>query len=514
MTRFARIVLTSLLASGSLSFVSCYQDANFASGDSGPITIDGGSDPEPGCQWIAPIPGENNWTRQVAVARTGGVYVTGVVQRPAVFGPGEANETTLNPLGTEAYPFLAAYSDSGELSWAVIVAETTSSSFGWGVAAHESTGVYVSGYFMGTAVFGPGEANETTLGEPGAYDAFIAKYSLSGELQWARSVASSSADIGTNMAILDDGSAVVSMALGGTAVFSEGEPDEVTLTCTSWDVFIARYASDGSLVWAKHTGLDTGGGGVANYAGDVDVAPNGEIVLTGMFSGTTAFGEGEAGETVVTIDEYANQMAVAWYDPATGDLLRARTTTDNPGTSLTTAYQLGVHDDSSVSVLGDLQGTTTFGAGELNETTLECASEDSCDFIARYDADGDLLEVSEILGGVLGSPFFFASGPGDTDVVLGMTGKGGVFDSGGDNETSFIVSGNSDGYLATFGPGGDFEAAAVLGGSGSLGNTGGVEHWKDGIYILAGDNAGELACDAVPRESVTDTGMFLMRVNL
>lgn len=63
---------------------------------------------------------------------------------------------------------------------------------------------------------------------------------------------------------MPDGSAIVTgffghtdsgLHLGGSATFGDGEPNETTFTSDgSDDVFLAKYASDGMLVWAKRAG--------------------------------------------------------------------------------------------------------------------------------------------------------------------------------------------------------------------------------------------------------------------
>ncbi len=44
----------------------------------------------------------------------------------------------------------------------------------------------MTGFFAGTATFGPGEANETMLMSAGSDDVFVAKYDSTGALVWAK----------------------------------------------------------------------------------------------------------------------------------------------------------------------------------------------------------------------------------------------------------------------------------------------------------------------------------------
>ena len=55
-----------------------------------------------------------------------------------------------------------------------------------GIAVDGSGNSYVTGLFGGSATFGPGETNETTLTSAGSFEIFVAKYDASGELVWAK----------------------------------------------------------------------------------------------------------------------------------------------------------------------------------------------------------------------------------------------------------------------------------------------------------------------------------------
>lgn len=53
-------------------------------------------------------------------------------------------------------------------------------------AVDSSGNSYVTGRFSGVAIFGSGEANQTTVTSAGLGDIFIAKYDASGALLWAK----------------------------------------------------------------------------------------------------------------------------------------------------------------------------------------------------------------------------------------------------------------------------------------------------------------------------------------
>jgi hypothetical protein len=109
----------------------------------------------------------------------------------------------------------------------------------------------VTGSFSGTATFGAGETKETRVQSAGYDDIFAAKYDPNGSLVWARRAGSTSTDYAYGMAVDTAGNSFVTGTFSGMAIFGPGEPNETTLAAASWDIFVAKYTSDGILLWAK-----------------------------------------------------------------------------------------------------------------------------------------------------------------------------------------------------------------------------------------------------------------------
>jgi hypothetical protein len=98
-----------------------------------------------------------------------------------------------------------------------------------GVETDESTGIatterdsYVTGRFRGTATFGEGEPNETTLTSAGGSDIFVAKYDRDGALLWATRAGGGSLDFRLGIATTERGDSYVTGAFEGTATFGQG----------------------------------------------------------------------------------------------------------------------------------------------------------------------------------------------------------------------------------------------------------------------------------------------------
>jgi hypothetical protein len=141
--------------------------------------------------------GELQWvTRAGGVGSDGGLgigvdgfgnsYVTGWfngITHPgsAIYGQGEANETTLISAGDRDL-FLAKYNSNGLLQWVKQAgAGGASTDQGMGIAVDPLGTIYMSGFFgdhvaTASAIFGPGEPNQTTLTSVGGSDIFVAKF--------------------------------------------------------------------------------------------------------------------------------------------------------------------------------------------------------------------------------------------------------------------------------------------------------------------------------------------------
>ena len=113
---------------------------------------------------------------------------------------------------------------------------------GLGIAVDGSGNSYVTGHFVGSATFGPGETNETTLTSAGFDDIFVAKYDASGDLVWAKRAGGTSVDQGSGIAVDGAGTSYVTGVFVGSATFGAGETNETTLTSAgSFEISVAKY---------------------------------------------------------------------------------------------------------------------------------------------------------------------------------------------------------------------------------------------------------------------------------
>ncbi len=298
------------------------------------------------------------------------ILVTGSFMGSATFGKGESSETALDSQGQEDI-FIVHYTSVGTVAWAKR-AGGTNSCVGWGITALSDNSFLVTGYFYGTATFGKGEINETVLVSDGESDIFIARYNPDGTIAWAKRAGGTNYDFGYGITTLSDNSFVVTGVFRGSATFGQGESAETTLVSDgSSDIFVVRFNPDGTVTWGKRAGSSSfdRGYGITSLTDD-------STVVTGYFTETATFGEGEINESVLVSDgnddifvaRYNTDGTIAWAKRAGG-------TSGDAGWRITTL------SDNSTVVFGDLGDTATFGEGEPNETVLVVS--DGI-FIARY----------------------------------------------------------------------------------------------------------------------------------
>ncbi len=308
----------------------------------------------------------------ISVMADGSALVTGYFRETATFGPGEPGQTILTSAGGSDI-FVARYNPNGTLAWAKR-AGSSDEEFGDGVSVLADGSALVTGDFNNTATFGPGEPAETTLTSAGGLDIFVARYNPDGTLAWVKQAGGSIWDEGEGIAVLPDGSALVTGWFEDTATFGPGESGETTLTSAGfWDIFAAHYNPDGTLAWAKRAGgssEDTGLG--------ISVLADGSALVSGEFYATAIFGPGEPGEATVT-SAGMNDIFVARYNPH-GTLASVKRA---GGVDLDRGWEISVLPDGSALVTGTFRETVTFGPGEPGETILTSSGEHGM-FVAKF----------------------------------------------------------------------------------------------------------------------------------
>ena len=360
---------------------------------------------------------------ELATDGAGGAFLTGQFWGAADFdGDGAADLTSAGDHDI----FLARYDADGNLLYAQRIGGTAWD-VGYGAAADGSGGALLTGIFSGLADFdGDGAAD---LSSAGKHDAFLARYDADGNLLYARRIGSPSSDRGYGVASDGAGGAFVSgyfsgsVALSGTNLTSAGRTDG----------FLARYDTDGNLLYARRFG-----GASSDVGYGVATDGSGGAFVTGLFEGSADFDDDGAADLASTGDF---DGFLAHYDP-NGDFLYARrfgSTSSDYGTGITG------NGSGGAFVTGHFSGSADFD----DDGTADLTSAGRADaFLAHYDADGDLLYARRFGG----STWDFSSG-------LATDGSGGAFlvgffsgsvDFDGDGAADLTSAGDYDAFLARY----------------------------------------------------------------
>jgi uncharacterized protein (AIM24 family) len=212
----------------------------------------------------------------VAVDGSGNIAVTGQFTTTTDLGGGAL---TGGSLGTV---FVAKYSPSGAHLWSRSLGIWRQSS--GGITVDGSGNVVVTGGVADTADFGGGPVSGM-----GGLDVFVAKYTPSGGLLWAKRSGGTLDDQGRGVTVATNGDVVVTGGFAGTVDFGGGP----VVSSADEDAFVVKYAATGTHIWSKAFGGNIGAcGGDGGYAVDTDASGN--VVFTGKMDCTGNFG----GETL------------------------------------------------------------------------------------------------------------------------------------------------------------------------------------------------------------------------
>ena len=285
--------------------------------------------------WVRNTPTANNvYGSGIAVDSAGHVVVTGSFAYDLTWG----GKTFSNSVTYDL--FVARFTSSGTLEW-VQAAGGPDNDQGTKVATDPAGNIFITGFFTGEAYFGE---EEILLGTEAA-EMFVAKYDVDGFLEWAEAAQSEEAQ-GADIAVDQAGNCYVtgyfrvSTTLGTQTLASSG----------FFDLFLAKFDSDGGLLWANNSGTKD-----AINASGMALDAEGNIYLTGSFLGNVTLGQ-----TLLTNDDVFN-LFVAGYDPS-GNVLFAR----GAGTEgELTGYAVAVDPGGSLIVAGQLKGRALVGSNDL-----------------------------------------------------------------------------------------------------------------------------------------------------
>lgn len=224
---------------------------------------------------------------------------------------------------------------------------------------HDAAGnFYVTGGFTGTVDFDPGPTNVSlTSTSPTLTDIFVAKYTSTGALVWARAIGGDGIDEGRGIAV--DGSGNVyttglfNSSSGGAPVDFDPSPTATSYLTNAGgtDAFVLKLDSTGNFVWARDLG-----GSFADSGSGIAVDNSGNAYVTGNFADTT-----NGPSSVATLTSAGGSDAFILELTASGSLAWARTL---GGSGQDAGNAIAVDTSGSAYVAGNFFNSATFnGSG-------------------------------------------------------------------------------------------------------------------------------------------------------
>ena len=194
-------------------------------------------------------PGGRPFGRSITLDRSGNIHVCGALHGPVLFDgiplgdslPFEDNS------GFAGGAFLLKYDPDWNLLWAKDATGPAAGTLGVfnDVKTDQEGNCFVTGFFRS-----PHQVGADQLPTYGEWDFWLAKFSPSGNVLWARSGGGAGIDSGERLAINSSGDCIVTGYFQGAATFAGTNFTSEGLQ----DLFVTKYTKHGEPVWFKQLG--------------------------------------------------------------------------------------------------------------------------------------------------------------------------------------------------------------------------------------------------------------------
>jgi len=460
---------------------------NLGSG-SAPSGIDFSSAFQIGGSYITQIGG-------TAVDSDGNFYITGGFTGSIELG----NKLITSSMGYDFY--LVKYDPDGNFLWArtasgmANIYENLAIEGGIAISVDGAGNCYVGGAFVQSMSFKDGNGDVVKQLTDGRNDGqinfemFVAKYSTSGNLLWARGGNSGSSG-GANF-LGTDGNVVTSLILdsedypyiGGRYSGSDFLGESVSPRGKS-DFFVASLKKDsGDPFWVSMSGTP-----------DDDAVLSLSVDSLGYINVL-----GEIGEGIFSLPDISDTTGVYTNDTGSSDTFIMSYDINGEwyfvsligGGENITGNDVASDPDGNIYVTGDFSGTAGFVESDI---TVTSNGEAVNGYIVKYDLNGNTLWARKFGGQTFAKGSRIVVDEKGSSYIVGMFAENAVFGEGGSNSIELSANALTDMFVAKYDTDGNFEWVKQIDGSGTEGldliTSGEVPVGTNPIQLLY--NAGEL----------------------
>lgn len=311
----------------------------------------------------------------LTVDTAGNVFIAGTTNSSGYTLSGAQGGFTTS--GADSNAFIVEYDIAGTIQWARLVGALGANDFGFGVSIDPvDSSVYMTGVVAtsGYTLSGvSGGFTKVTIDS----DAFLAKYSASGVLQYGRLIAGLGADFGYGVSNDSSGNAFVVGYTASSGITLSGPMGGFTKVNNQQTAFVAKYSGAGAIQWARQIGVS----GVQSAFG-VSCDPTGYVWVTGITTESGLTISGVSGGLYKTNNAF--DSFVVSYDSISGILNRAQLVAGAGPSGLAVA---AIAQNTTINRIAIVGGTATTNT-DINYAVEVKTTASPQTMIARTNASG------------------------------------------------------------------------------------------------------------------------------
>jgi hypothetical protein len=267
-------------------------------------------DPNGNVLWAKSLGGTSNDINSfVSAVSDNNVYLSGSFASPSI----TIGTTTLTNAGGYDI-FLIKYSSDGNILYAT-KGGGTGNDYVQNISEDTLGNFYVTGNFY-SPIITFGTDTLTNIDVSGNINKiFLAKYDNSGNVLWAKSAGGDFYDVGNSISTDLNGNLYLTGSFSGaTLIFGTDTLTNLSNVGGS-DVFIVKYATDGSILWTRSIG-----GNSNDVGSNVTTDEQGNLFLTGYFQSSTinfeSYSLTNSGFSDIFISKYSPNGDIVWATSA------------------------------------------------------------------------------------------------------------------------------------------------------------------------------------------------------
>jgi hypothetical protein len=196
--------------------------------------------------WVSNMTGTGIITGVKSVCdKTGSIYAAGLFTQSLLL-----SSYTLTSNGGRDI-FLIKYRPDGTVAWAKSYGTSTDDEFFGALAVDNNADIVLAGAFSSSSAIAFDTMHRYSNG---GYDDFWAKIDSSGVCLWCKTAGDQGSDRVTDVAVDNDGNIFIVGGFNYNVRLDTVELESATLFFSTADVFLAKCAADGSVLWARPIG--------------------------------------------------------------------------------------------------------------------------------------------------------------------------------------------------------------------------------------------------------------------